>query len=125
MLDFLRRYLDASASGVGVADFYDRDVVFIEHPNRFSPNGSKRDLTQILEAAAKGQTILASQRSEIENAVVDGDTIAVQLYWTGVTKIALGALPAGSTITAHFAQFYVLRDGRIVRQTTYDCVAPF
>jgi len=34
-------------------------------------------------------------------------------------------LPAGQTMTARFAMFFEMRDGKIARDHTYDCFEPW
>jgi ketosteroid isomerase-like protein len=127
-LDFIRRYLTAieqGATGDALAAFYTPDAVQEEFPNRLLPNGARRDLAAILDGALRGQAVVQAQTYAIVSALVDGDHLALELIWTAVLKIPLGAIPAGGTLRARFAQFIELRDGRIGRQRTYDCFDPF
>jgi ketosteroid isomerase-like protein len=63
----------------------------------------------------------------IERAIVDGESVAVEARWSG--RLAVDAPPlglrAGDTMTARFAQFVDVRDGRVVRHVTYDCFDPW
>lgn len=98
-------------------------AVQIEHPNRLLPNGATRGRTQILEAAARGRELMSAQRLVLSHAVVQGGNVAVEASWTGrlaVDAPSLG-LAAGGEMTARFAQFIEVRDGQVVRHTTYDC----
>jgi ketosteroid isomerase-like protein len=36
-------------------------------------------------------------------------------------RIDVAALTRGEVMTAHFAMFFEMRDGRIARHTSYDC----
>lgn len=122
-LDFLRRYLHAVEDGRGVEEFYAPDAVLIEHPNKLTPNGVTRDLMAIVEANKRGQAILERQTNELQSVVIEGERAALTLRWTGWFKIDIPqfGLRAGDAMHAHVAQFYTLRDGRIVRQETFDC----
>jgi len=37
----------------------------------------------------------------------------------------VGALRAGTRLTAHMAGFFTVRDGLVTRHETYDCYEPF
>jgi ketosteroid isomerase-like protein len=127
-LDFVKRYLgaiEAGATGDALAAFFAPDVVQEEFPNRLVPNGARRDLAAVLEGAERGQRVMRAQRYEILNAVEVGDTIALEVLWTGTLAVPLGALPAGGEMRAHFAVFIELRDGKIARQRNYDCFDPW
>ncbi len=62
---------------------------------------------------------------EIKNAVVSGDSVAVEVLWTGTLAIAFGTLTAGSQMRAHSAMFFEFKDGRIASQRNYDCFEPW
>ena len=123
-----RAYLTAierGAIGDELAAFFTEDVVQQEFPNRLMPNGATRSLTQILEGAERGQAILASQRYEVLNAVATGETVVLEVHWTGTMKIAVAGLPAGGEMRARFAVFLEYRGGKIARQRNYDCFDPW
>jgi ketosteroid isomerase-like protein len=124
----VKRYLraiEAGATGDALAAFYAPDVVQEEFPNRLVPNGARRDLAALLEGAERGQRVLRAQRYEILGAVEAGDTVALEVQWTGTLAIPLGALPPGGEMRARFAVFIELRDGKIARQRNYDCFDPW
>ena len=127
-LALVRRYLAAVASGATgdtLPAFYAPDVVQEEFPNRLMANGARRDLAAILDAAVRGQSVMASQSFEVLNAVVHGDQVALEVQWTGTLAIAFGTLSAGGQMRARFAQFFELRAGKIVAQRNYDCFEPW
>lgn len=127
-LETTRRYLtalEAGATGDALTAFFTPDVVVEEFPNRISPNGSRRDLSAILEAAVRGRQLMRSQRYEIIRTMASGDTVALEARWTGVLAVPLGTLPAGAEMRDRFAAFIEFRDGRIARQRTYDCFEPW
>jgi ketosteroid isomerase-like protein len=109
-----------------VAELYHPDVVQEEFPNRFLPNGARRGLQELREAAERGRKIMASQRFEVLSMFADGDTVVVESEWSGTLAIPLGdATPAGSVMKARFAQFFVIDDGKIIAQRNYDCFYPW
>jgi ketosteroid isomerase-like protein len=51
---------------------------------------------------------------------VNGNTVALEVVWTGELAIPFGTLTAGSELRAHSAMFMEFRDGKIVAQRNYD-----
>jgi ketosteroid isomerase-like protein len=127
-LETARRYLEAierGATGETLAAFFHPEVSLREYPNRLNPSGQTRDLRAALESAERGQRLLSSQRYEIRHAVAEGDTVALEVGWSGTLAVPVGALPAGGTMRASSAMFLTFREGRIVSQHNYDCFEPF
>src|SRR4051812_49269709 len=123
-----RRYLTAvesGATGDALAAFYAADVVQEELPNRLTPHGARRDLRAILGAADRGAQVMAAQRYEIDTALASGDSVALEVRWTGTLAVPVGSLPAGGEMRARFAVFLEFRNGQIVAQRNYDCFEPF
>jgi ketosteroid isomerase-like protein len=117
--------LEAGATGDALARFYADDVVQEELPNRLLPNGAKRDLAALLEGALRGQQGMRRQRFELVRAYEAGDTVVMEVIWTGTLAVAALNLPADGEMRARFAVFLEFRDGRIVRQRNYDCFDPW
>jgi ketosteroid isomerase-like protein len=127
-LDLVRSYLAALEAGVqgdALARFFTDDVVQEEFPNRLVPDGTRRGLAALLEGAARGQQVMLKQRYQLLNAVEQGDTVALEVQWSGTLAIALGSLPAGGEMRARFAVFLEFRGDRIARQRNYDCFDPW
>ena len=127
-LDRARRYLDAieaGATGDELGRFFAPDVVQEEFPNRFVPQGARRDLLAILDAAARGRAAMSSQSYRILHAVGEGDELALEIEWEGTLAVPIGQLSAGERMRARFAVFLQYRDGKIVAQRNYDCFEPW
>lgn len=92
-----------------------------EFPNRLMPNGAIRDLNALREGRVRGLALLQSESFDVQNVVDGGDTVVLEVIWTGVVKNAAGPFSAGQTLRAHFAVFLEFRDGRIAKQRNYDC----
>jgi ketosteroid isomerase-like protein len=128
VLELTPRYfasVEGGATGQALAAFYAPEVVQEEFPNRLNPHGSRRDLAAILEAAARGQKVMASQRYEILQAVADGNLVGIEFRWSGTLAVPVASLPAGTEMRGRFACFLEFRDGRIVAQRNYDCFEPW
>lgn len=128
-LDIARRLFAAiqAADLESLEVLYDDDVEQVEHPNRLLPTGARRNKGQILEAARRGRALMAEQRFDITHAQTQDRFVAIEANWRGrlaVDAPALG-LRSGDTMTARFAQFIEVREGRVVRHATYDCFDPW
>ena len=127
-LAIARRYLEAlenGAEGGELAEFFSRDVIQEEFPNRLSPIGAHRNFDAILDAAKKGKRTLRAQKYEILNSIVDGDRIALEVFWSGYLAVPVDTLPADSEMRAHFSMWLEFKDGKIFRQHNYDCFDPW
>ncbi len=127
-LEIARRYLEAlesGAAGNALAEFFTKDVIQEEFPNRLSPIGVHRDLSAILDAARKGRKMLRAQKFEIMNSIVDGDRVALEVFWSGLLAAPVDTLPADTQMRAHFSMWLEFKDGRIARQHNYDCFDPW
>jgi len=122
------RFLEALSKGAAVdelAAWFAPDVVQVEYPNRFVPNGARRDLAALQEASRRGRAVMASQQYEIVDALEDGDRVALRVRWTGRLGAKVGSLEPGDEMRANFALFMTFRDGLIVEQHNYDCFDPW
>ena len=127
-LEIARRYLEAiesGADGAALADFFTRDVIQEEFPNRLAPIGAHRNLKAILDASRLGRQTLRAQKFEILNSIVEGDRVALEVYWSGRLAVPVDTLPADSEIRAHFSMWLEFKDGKIARQHNYDCFDPW
>ena len=125
---FVRSYLAALASGAvgaNLARFFTSDAEQVELPNKLNPRGGRSDLPTLLQRAEQGQHLLQRQAYEVRSMVEQSDRLAVEASWSAVLAIPLGSLAAGTVMSAHFAMFFVLRDGRICSQRNYDCFEPW
>jgi ketosteroid isomerase-like protein len=107
-----------------ISAYWHPDAEQVELPSLMRPNGHTRKLAEMLEGYRAGADLLLSQQYDVENVVDDGEQVAVQLRWTATTAIDAGSLPAGTELVAHVAIFYVFQDGKILRQSSYDCYEP-
>ncbi len=127
-LAIARRYLEtieSGAEGAALAEFFTKDVVQEEFPNRLSPIGQHRNLQALLDAARKGKKIISHQKYDVLNAIADGDRVAMEVFWSGLLAIPLEGLTANSQLRAHVSIHFEFRDGKICRQHNYDCFDPW
>jgi len=127
-IDHARRYIgaiEAGATGEALAAFFTPDVVIVEYPNRFSPNGRTSDLGAALAAAERGQQLMRDQRYAITSITAMENRVVLEIDWSGVVAAPLGSLPAGATMRDHVVIVLEYRDGKIAAQRHYDCFDPF
>jgi ketosteroid isomerase-like protein len=123
----VRDLLDAIARDVPaeeVAAYWHPDAEQVEYPSIMRPSGHTRGLAEMLEGYHAGSGLLRQQRYDVRTVVDDGEQVAVQLTWTATTAVDAGTIPAGTDLVAHVAIFYAFRDGKILRQSSYDCYEP-
>jgi ketosteroid isomerase-like protein len=124
----IRSYLTALAAGaVGeqLAGFFEAEAEQIGLPNLLNPQGGRSDLATLLRRAEQGQKLLREQTHAVRSLVEQGPRLAVEAEWSAVLAVALGTLPAGHRMKAHFAMFFEIRNGRILSQRNYDCFEPW
>ena len=122
------RYLEAlenGAEGGALAEFFTKDAVQEEFPNRLSPIGAHRDLKGILDAARKGKRTLRAQKFDVVNSIVDGDNVALEVFWSGLLAVPVDTLPADTEMRAHISIWLEFRDGKISKQRNYDNFDPW
>jgi ketosteroid isomerase-like protein len=127
-IDLVKSYLaalEAGATGPALARYYTDDVVQEELPNRLVPDGARRDLAALLLGAERGQKVMRQQTFELLGAVESGDTVALEVRWTGTLAVAIGTIPVGGQMRARFAVFLEFRGDKIARQRNYDCFDPW
>jgi len=122
-LEKVSRYLRSIESGdfAYIVDLFSPDALLEQFPNRIYPKGIKSDVSSMAEAFEKGRKLLSSQSYELKSCVADGDSVSVEVLWTGTLAVAFGSLAAGSQMRAYSAMFFEFKDGKIVRQRNYDC----
>lgn len=123
-LQTVRAYVAAiqsGATGKELARFFTDDAMQIEYPNRLNPQGGESNLETLLARAAQGAKLLKRQSYAIQSEMANGSQVAVEILWNGTLAVPVSTLPADAVMTAHFAVFFELRDGRIAHQRNYDC----
>ena len=119
--------LESGEHGPSLARFFTEDAEQVEYPSVMRPAGGTRGVQAMIDGSVVGAELLVEQSYEVRELIVDADgaRAAVRIAWRAKTAAGIAGLSAGSTLTAHIAQFYEFRDGRIRRQRSYDCYEPF
>src|SRR5215469_5314761 len=126
-LDVVRRYLKGVENGAfsEVVALFNPDVVIEQLPNRIYPRGLRATISQMSAAFEKGRKLLSSQTYDIKKAVANGDSVAIEVLWTGTLAVGFGTLTAGSQMRCHSSMFFEFKDGKISSQRNYDCFEPW
>lgn len=126
-LQAVRRYMKGIEDGsfAAIADLFTPGMTMEQLPNRIYPKGIRSDLAQMAQGFEKGRKLFSSQTYEIKNAIVSGDSVAVEVLWTGTLAVTFGTLVASSQMRAHSAMFFEFKDGKIASQRNYDCFEPW
>ena len=124
----MRQYYAAMARGPATLDWerwFAPDVVQEEFPNRLLPEGARRDLAGLREAAMRGHALLSDQGFELLELTAQGSRVVVEAEWHGTVARDLGPFKAGTALRTRFAQVLELRGGKIVALRNYDCFYPW
>jgi ketosteroid isomerase-like protein len=106
-------------------DLYAENAVQVEHPNRLKPKGERRGPAKMAEDLARGKQMLLEEHYEVIDAAVSGDRVALQVKWTGVLAVPVGALRAGDAMVCESGIFLRFAGDKIVEQHNYDCFEDF
>jgi ketosteroid isomerase-like protein len=122
-----RRLFAAIEAGDGAAllALYAENAVQIEHPNRLKPKGDRPAPDKMVADLARGKQLLRSERYEILETGASGDLVALQVKWTGVVAVPVGALQPGDEMVCESGIFLRFEGDRIVEQHNYDCFEDF
>ena len=126
-LDLIRRYLKTIEDGTfsSIEGIFAPGMTIEQLPNRIYPQGVRGNVAQMADGFEKGRKLLSSQTYEIKNTVVNENSIAVEVLWTGTLAVGFGNLAAGSQMRAHSAMFFEFKEGKIATQRNYDCFEPW
>ena len=104
---------------------YAENAVQVEHPNKLKPKGDRRAPARMAEDLARGKRLLRSERYDVLEGTVMGDQVALQVRWTGVVDVALGALRPGDSMICESGIFLRFQGDKIIEQHNYDCFEDF
>lgn len=110
---------------VALLERYAENAVQVEHPNRLKPKGDRRAPVAMAEALARGKALLSAERYEVLEATGSGDSLALQVKWTGVLAVPVGRLKPGETMICESGIFMRFSGEKIIEQHNYDCFGEF
>ena len=99
LLDLARHYIEFFNNPNGTAEelgnFLAPEIVWREMPNKFAPAGRTNEYAKMLKNFQIGQKLVSPQSYRIDTAIVQDDTVALELSWEGITVQAIGPFPTG------------------------------
>lgn len=122
-----RRMLAAIETGdeAMLRDLYAQDAVQVEHPNRLKSKGDRRQIDKMMADLKRGKALLRSEHYDVLEATSAGDVVALQVRWTGVVNVPVGALQPGDSMICESGIFLRFQGDRIIEQHNYDCFEDF
>jgi ketosteroid isomerase-like protein len=96
----------------------------VEQPNLVAPLGRRRDALAARAGFEHSRALLAGHGFDVHDHIVAGDRVVTRATWTGRLAIDAGPWPAGTEMRAECCMVFTVRDGRILRQESYDCYHP-
>ncbi|MFN2638494.1 MAG: hypothetical protein ABR585_15980, partial [Gemmatimonadaceae bacterium] len=60
-----------------------------------------------------------AQKFDVLSSIVDGDLIALEIFWSGLLAVPVDTLPADSEMRAHVSMWLEFRDGKICEVRAY------
>jgi len=122
-----RHMLAATEIGdeVALRQIYAENAVQVEHPNRLKPKGDRREIDKMMADLKRGKAMLRSEHYDVLEATASGESVALQVKWTGVLNIPVGALQPGDSMICESGIFLTFQGDRVVEQHNYDCFGDF
>ena len=120
VLDFVRT-LEAGGGAAEIRPFLSEDFVLVEAPHLLAPEGTTRNLEQVLAGADQSAQVVVGQKFEISRTTCEAGRVVVEADWSATSVMDLRYWDAGETIRARTSSVFEVRDGRIVSQDSYDC----
>jgi hypothetical protein len=116
--------VEEGRAGDELDEFFAAGALQTQFPNELSRSLVTRSLNDIKDSSLKGKSIIMQQQFEIKNALQAGNTVLLELVWTGTLAVPIGKKSPGSQLKAYFAQIFEFENGKIIRQRNYDCFEP-
>ncbi len=96
-----------------------------EYPNLLSPRLRQRSVDDGMKGIALSGQLLKFQRYDVRHWVEGGETLAVEVTWTGELRIDAGRLKKDQALKAEVCFVFQFREGKIHQLRHYDCYDPF
>jgi limonene-1,2-epoxide hydrolase len=120
VLDFVRT-LEGGGGGEAIRPFLAADFRLVEAPHLLGPEGSTRNLEQVLAGADQSGQVVANQRFRIRRTTCEGGRVVLEADWSATVLMDLKYWDTGDIIRARTASVFEVDGGLIVSQDSYDC----
>lgn len=120
VLEFVRT-IEAGGGAAEISPFLAPDFELTEAPNILAPEGAVRSLAQVLEGADASREVVKDQRFDVRRSTSDGVNVVLEVDWQATSLMDLRYWDRGQLIRAKTCSVFGVREGRIYRQSSYDC----
>jgi hypothetical protein len=104
VLDFVRT-LEGGGGGEAIRPFLAADFRLVEAPHLLGPEGSTRNLEQVLAGADQSGQVVANQRFRIRRTTCEGGRVVLEADWSATVLMDLKYWDTGDIIRAHGISF--------------------
>lgn len=115
------RTLEAGGGAAGIRSFLSEDFVLVEAPHLLAPEGTTRNLEQVLAGADQSAQVVVGQKFEISRTTCEAGRVVVEADWSATSLMDLKYWDSGETIRARTSSVFEVRNGLIISQHSYDC----
>jgi len=105
-----------------VEQCYAEDVDWTEMPLPTTPEGQRGNRESLLRSAGMLLRLFPDRELRVVNIVTEGNSVAMELDWSGTAASTVGPVKAGSVYHSRIASFLMISNNLIVKHTDY-CVA--
>lgn len=112
----VRSYLDAynRKDASALVDCVSDGVVF-ENVTNTGQTVRVEGKEAFAELAAQAVTMFASRKMTARTAVIDGNSVALEVDWVGTPTINFGPMKVGVEMVMRGASFITIADGKLIR----------
>jgi ketosteroid isomerase-like protein len=112
----VRQYLDAynRKDVPGMLNCLDPHIAF-ENSSKGGQRVEILGIEKFAELAAQSAKLFEKRHQHVVTAVVEGDSVALEVDWTGTPSIDIGGVKQGQQVSMRGASFITLKGQKIIR----------
>ncbi|MBB2205122.1 nuclear transport factor 2 family protein [Gluconacetobacter takamatsuzukensis] len=112
----IRTYLDAyNRKDVATLASCVADGVVFENVSNAGQSLKIEGRDAFARLATQAANLFVHRNQTVKTAVVNGDSVALEIAWTGTPAVDLGPMKAGVETTMRGASFMTIADGKLIR----------
>ncbi|MFP5367154.1 MAG: nuclear transport factor 2 family protein [Actinomycetes bacterium] len=120
VLGFIR-VLEAGGGAAGTRPYLADSFELVEAPHLLAPEGSRRSISSVLAGVDQSCQVVANQQFSITRTTCEGGRVVVEADWSATVLMDLPYWDKGQRIRARTSSVFVVSNGRIISQDSYDC----
>ncbi len=117
---FFRRFVSFSTEWKDFEPVLTSDFAQKELPSPAHPKGLTFNAAEMLQRIGESRRQLSAQHFEIQNSIESDIQIVVEVLWTGLLAVDLGAFKKGKNIKANLCMIFDFKGEKILQQRIYD-----